>query len=266
MDTIKLGDPATISNRKTPEQVKTLTYLPIPVVFNNIILRQLYNATEERKGSPSMSDRFDQIQLPSQGDVTIDLDGSRGNIYVGGQGAQGDISLRDADGNETVHIDGGGGNLTMGGGGHEGDIALQDAQGNQSIHIDGGGGNLTMGGEGHNADIRLLNANGDLVIHLDAGAGEVLVRGQSLQPADFVFTADYVLPSLGDVRSFISRHGHLPSLHSGREMKETGINLGEFTMKLLQKVEELTLYLIKQDDVIHQQQRRIEQVEKRIQR
>ncbi|MGH3918362.1 MAG: hypothetical protein ACRDSG_04885 [Pseudonocardiaceae bacterium] len=242
-----------------------------------------------------MSDRFDLIQLPSQGGVTIELDGSKANIYAGGQGAQGDIALQDEQGRQTVHIDGGGGNLTLGGNGSQGDIALQDEQGNQSVHIDGGGGNLTlggggyegdiglqdaggrqtihvdggdanltMGGEGHNADIRLLNASGDLIIHLDAGTGEVLVRGESLQPADFVFTADYVLPSLGDVRSFIRRHGHLPSLHSGRQMKETGVNLGEFAMKLLQKVEELTLYLIKQDDVIQQQQRRIEQVEKRM--
>ncbi len=180
-----------------------------------------------------MSDRFDQIQLPSEGGVTIDIDGSKGNIYCGGQGTQGDIALTDEDGKQTVHID-------------------------------GGDGNLTMGGEGHNADIRLLNASGELIIHLDAGAGAVLVSGQSLQPADYVFAANYVLPSLGDVRSFIRRHGHLPSLRSGEEMKETGVNLGEFAMKLLQKVEELTLYLIKQEDVIQQQQRRIEQVEKRM--
>ncbi len=242
-----------------------------------------------------MSDRFDLIELPSAGAATIQLDGSKANIYAGGQGAQGDIALRDEQGRQSVHIDGGGGNLTLGGGGHEGDIALQDTEGNQSVHIDGGGGNLTlgggghegdialqdtegkqtihvdggdanltMGGEGHNADIRLLDASGKLTIHLDGGTGEVLLGGKSLQPADFVFAADYPLPSLGDLRSFIRRNGHLPSLRPGREMEEAGVNLGEFVMKLLQKVEELTLYVIKQEDVIQQQQRRVEQVEKRM--
>jgi len=125
-------------------------------------------------------------------------------------------------------------------------------------------GAVTIDLDGSKAGIRLLNASGELTIHLDAGAGEVLVGGKALQPADFVFTADYVLPSLDDVRLFIDHHGHLPSLRSGQEMKETGINLAEFAMKLLQKVEELTLYLIKQEDVIHQQQRRIDQVEARM--
>ncbi|MGH3692805.1 MAG: hypothetical protein ACRDRX_02175 [Pseudonocardiaceae bacterium] len=209
-----------------------------------------------------MSDRFDLIELPSTGPVTIQVDGSKANIYAGGQGAQGDIALRDEQGRETVHIDGGGGNLTLGGNESQGDIALQDEQGRQTVHIDGGGANLTMGGQGHNADIRLLDASGKLTIHLDAGTGEVLLGGKSLQPADFVLAADYSLPSLGDVRSFIRRHGHLPSVRPGREMEETGVNLGEFVMTLLQKVEELTLYLIKQEDVIEQQRRRVEEVEK----
>ncbi|MGH8910484.1 MAG: hypothetical protein ACRD0K_29320, partial [Egibacteraceae bacterium] len=146
--------------------------------------------------------------------------------------------------------------------GRQGDLALTDEQGNQSVHIDGGGGNLTLGGGGHNADIRMLDEKGGLTIHLDGGTGDVIVNGMSLTPADFVLAADYALPSLGDVLSFIRRHGHLPDLRSGEEMKAKGINLVEFTMTLLRKVEELTLYLIKQDDVVRQQQRRLEQVEK----
>ncbi len=180
-----------------------------------------------------MTQRFARIELPEEGVATIELDG-------------------------------GGGNISVGGGGHEGDIALSDEDGNQTIHIDGGDANLTMGGNGHNADIRLRDAAGNLTIHLDGGTGDVLVHGKSLKPADFVFAADYALPSLGDVRSFVRRHGHLPSLRSGEEMKAKGINLAGFAMTLLQKVEELTLYPIKQEDVIRQQQRRLDQVEKSV--
>lgn len=110
----------------------------------------------------------------------------------------------------------------------------------------------------------MMNAGGKVTIHLDAGASDIIIGGKSLQPADFVFAANYALPSLGDVQSFIRRHGHLPHLPSGQEMKAAGVSMGEFTMTLLRKVEELTLYLIKQDDVIQQQQQRLDQVEKRI--
>ncbi|MGH3922227.1 MAG: hypothetical protein ACRDTT_05040 [Pseudonocardiaceae bacterium] len=210
-----------------------------------------------------MTQQFTRIELTdAQGATTIELDGGGGNIYAGGQGTQGDIALKDEGGNESIHLDGGGGNITIGGGGHEGDIGMLDVDGNQSIHLDGGGGNITLGGQGHNADVRLLDKGGKLTIHLDGGTGEVKVHGSSLKPADFVLAADYALPSLEDVRSFVHRNGHLPRLHSGEEMKARGVNLVDFTMTLLQKVEELTLYLIKQDDVIRQQQGRLEQVEK----
>ncbi|MGH3902428.1 MAG: hypothetical protein ACRDTA_30070, partial [Pseudonocardiaceae bacterium] len=186
------------------------------------------------------------------------------NIYAGGQGSQGDIALSNESGQQTIHLDGGGGNLNIGGGGAQGDIGLRDEVGKQTIHLDGGDANINMGGEGHNADIRMMNANGDITIHFDAGAGDILLDGRSLAPADFVFAANYSLPSLGDVRSFIHRHGHLPHLPAGQEMKAAGVSLGEFTMTLLRKVEELTLYLIKQDDVIQQQQQRLDQVEERM--
>lgn len=211
-----------------------------------------------------MADKFDVIELPKTGGPSIQLDGARANLNVGGGGHQGDIALKDGDNNQTIHLDGGGGNLRMGGQGAQGDISLADTQGNESVHIDGGNGNLNMGGGGHNADIRMMNASGDVTIHLDAGAGEILLGGKSLRPADFVFAANYTLPTLEDVQSFIRRNGHLPHLPSGREMKAVGVSLGEFTMTLLQKVEELTLYLIKQEDVIQQQQQRLEQVEKRM--
>ena len=174
------------------------------------------------------------------------------------------IEVTDDQGNTTIELDGTRANINAGGHGHEGDITLTDVQGGQSIHLDGGSGNLTMGGGGHNADIRMTDAEGKLTIHLDGGSGEVIVNGSSLVPADFVFAADYALPSLEDVLSFVRRRGHLPNLRSGEEMKAGGINLTEFAMTLLRKVEELTLYLIKQDDVIRQQQRRLEQVEKRV--
>lgn len=61
---------------------------------------------------------------------------------------------------------------------------------------------------------------------------------------DFVFNADYRLPSLQQLEAFIAANKHLPEIPSAKEIEENGHDLGEMNKKLLQKVEELTLYLI----------------------
>lgn len=62
--------------------------------------------------------------------------------------------------------------------------------------------------------------------------------------ADFVFEPDYDLKDLAEVEKFIKDNKHLPDIESAKEMAEKGLELGKMDMKLLQKVEELTLYMI----------------------
>ena len=62
--------------------------------------------------------------------------------------------------------------------------------------------------------------------------------------SDFVFESDYNLRTLSEVESFIKKNGHLPDMPSTEEVNANGINIGEIQSKLLQKIEELTLYLI----------------------
>jgi len=76
--------------------------------------------------------------------------------------------------------------------------------------------------------------------------------------ADFVFESTYNLKSLAEVEKFISDNKHLPEISSASEMNKNGVDLGDLNMKLLQKVEELTLYTI-------EQQKRIEKLEKQVQ-
>jgi len=64
--------------------------------------------------------------------------------------------------------------------------------------------------------------------------------------ADFVFENNYNLPSLDAVDKYIKENKHLPEIASADEMKKDGINLSEMNIKLLQKIEELTLYTIEQ--------------------
>ncbi|MDN5480947.1 MAG: hypothetical protein L0G30_05155 [Chryseobacterium sp.] len=62
--------------------------------------------------------------------------------------------------------------------------------------------------------------------------------------ADYVFKKDYKLSTLDAVEKHIEEKGHLPNIPSAQEVVKNGINLGEMDAKLLEKIEELTLYVI----------------------
>lgn len=87
-------------------------------------------------------------------------------------------------------------------------------------------------------------------------AREIIVDLETNWP-DYVFQKNYSLPSLKSVESFIQSEGHLPNIPAASVMEKDGISLGEMNRILLEKVEELTLYLIDQN-------KRIEQLEKEI--
>jgi hypothetical protein len=69
---------------------------------------------------------------------------------------------------------------------------------------------------------------------------EVSLTGWS----DFVFEKNYALMPLSEVEKYINKHGHLPGVPSEEEVVSNGNNLGEMDAILLQKIEELTLYVI----------------------
>ncbi len=72
----------------------------------------------------------------------------------------------------------------------------------------------------------------DITIKADAGG------------ADFVFEKDYALPPLDHVEQFVKDNKHLPDIPSAQEMQENGVHISEMQTRLLQKIEEITLYMI----------------------
>lgn len=70
--------------------------------------------------------------------------------------------------------------------------------------------------------------------------------------SDFVFNKDYKLKSLEEVEKYIKENKHLPDIPSEKEVMENGIELGDMNSKLVQKIEELTLYLIRQNKEINE--------------
>lgn len=68
--------------------------------------------------------------------------------------------------------------------------------------------------------------------------------------ADFVFSPSYSLKPLSEVETFVKENKHLPEIPSEKQMQENGLNINDMQIKLLQKIEELTLYVIEQDKAI----------------
>ncbi|MBV7533441.1 hypothetical protein [Chitinophaga sp. sic0106] len=125
-------------------------------------------------------------------------------------------------------------------------------------------GPVTAGG----TTTKLENSAGDLL--LQPGTGNIgigairsdaklavagTIRAQKIKVsvndwADFVFSPDYQLPSLTELENYIRQHQHLPNIPTAADVAKNDVDLGEMNKKLLQKVEELTLYIIQQQKEI----------------
>ena len=108
-------------------------------------------------------------------------------------------------------------------------------------------------GVGTQNPIYSLDVNGTI------RAKEILVEGEG---ADFVFSNDYQLRPLSEVKAFIAENKHLPEIQSAKEMQENGVSVSELQIQLLQKIEELTLYLIEQEQTIKELRQEVEQLKK----
>ncbi|WKN40699.1 hypothetical protein [Tunicatimonas pelagia] len=112
-----------------------------------------------------------------------------------------------------------------------------------------------------NVGIGTTDPKATLSVNGDIRAKEIRVM-TNIQLADYVFDEDYSLKPLAEVASYVQQHKHLPGIPSAAEVKENGMDVAEFQNKLLEKIEELTLYTIEQEKQISQQQQQIEVLEK----
>jgi len=65
---------------------------------------------------------------------------------------------------------------------------------------------------------------------------------------DYVFSTDYKLMSFTDLRSYVATNHHLPNVPSAKEYEKNGVDLGEMNRIQLEKIEELTLYILKLEE------------------
>jgi len=112
----------------------------------------------------------------------------------------------------------------------------------------------------NHGDIIFKNSSGNnqLRIYSDGNIRAREIKVDLLTIPDYVFKAGYKLMPLTELEKYIATHKHLPNIKGENEFNTTeGISLGDMNMKLLEKVEELTLYTI-------QQQKEIEELKKMV--
>jgi hypothetical protein len=103
-----------------------------------------------------------------------------------------------------------------------------------------------------------LNSNSIKVNSLNAKDIQMDMHGA----ADYVFDENYNLKSLSEVESYVNEHKHLPGMPSAAEMDANGVSVSKMSNLLLEKVEELTLHMIKLEKENAALKARVQELEK----
>ncbi len=131
-----------------------------------------------------------------------------------------------------------------------------------NLTLQNGGGNVYIGDLANFTNSHRLGVDGNAVITGAVRIGttvtpsgyklavdgkmictEVLVRLVANWP-DYVFNKNYRLPGLDEVESFIQKNKHLPGIPSAAAIEKEGVSLGEMQKLQMEKIEQLTLYII----------------------
>ena len=197
------------------------------------------------------------------------LDILNGSLYVNSTGTFKNHMLIDGTGGNTLRIDGNGQLINFIDGTHN-NITLGHAGTANNLELRYGGLNILNGGVTVSGNSVLTGnvmigtttyGTHKLAVEGSIGAREVKVESSGW--SDFVFKNNYKLRTLEEVDKFISQNGHLPEIPSEAEVQKNGINLGEMDSKLLQKIEELTLYLIEQNKKIESMEKELKELRKK---
>jgi len=114
-----------------------------------------------------------------------------------------------------------------------------------------------------NVGIGTLNPQAKLAVNGGILAKSVRINTNASYWPDYVFSSDYKLMNLEELENYIIENKHLPGIISAAEVEAQGdVNLGEMNAKLLEKIEELTLYIIDMQKQIEKQRIEIDKLKR----
>jgi len=177
-----------------------------------------------------------KLQITSGNDVGM-LDAQSGYMMMGSQGStnmvldNNEIQVRNNEVGAHLYLQNGGGNVFIG-----------DATNFNSSHRLGVDGNAVFLGAVRIGET-VTPGGYKLAVDGKAICTELLVRLVPNWP-DYVFNNQYKLRGLNEVEDFIKKNNHLPGIPSAKEVESNGVNVGEMQKLQMEKIEELTLYII----------------------
>ncbi|MBN1968915.1 MAG: hypothetical protein JXR48_17365 [Candidatus Delongbacteria bacterium] len=156
------------------------------------------------------------------------------NVIVAGTSNLGDVNIGSAKANKNLTVNG---NLSVS------NTITTDSLTSNTIAISNG---MNVHGASQFFDpLRLSNVyiDGDIYAAGKMEVQEILVKRDVVFP-DYVFDDNYNMPSLYEVEDYIEANGHLPGMPSAQHVIENGMDIKAIQLKLVEKVEELTLHMI----------------------
>lgn len=284
---LRLTNTGWTSNMSTSLEFKTGILKSVPTAKISSIMNGGGNAgdrlgffVQENGTNPNNNPLVEKLSLLPNGNVGIGMTNPAQKLHVNGNIGIGLMSGTYAEGFRIDYVDGGSGTTTFKSNRWGGDIYFKrsSSQGERTQFLFGGAGDHYM---------NIYNANNEVKIRFISGGNSYLnggnvgigtttpdeklavngnihskeVRVDLIGWSDFVFNKNYNLPSLQDVENHIKENGHLKDIPSAKEVSENGILLGDMNAKLLQKIEELTLYTIEQQKLIENQNNKIDKLE-----
>ena len=159
--------------------------------------------------------------------------------------------------------------VNSGGPGSQPGLAFLNSSGNKRMYnyLDASSDTYNIG-NAQSLALMTINQNGNVGIGTNSPDAKLAVNGTihsrevkvNLQGwPDYVFKPDYVLPSLTEIKTYVTENHNLPEIPTEQEVAKDGIKLGELNKLLVKKIEELTLYLIQQKEDADKQNKILQQ-------
>ncbi len=285
---LRLTNSGWVSHMSTSLEFKTGSQKSVPTSKISSIMNGSGNAgdrlgffLQENGTNPNNNPLVEKVSILPNGNLGIGVINPSKKLHVNGVIGVGIMSGSNSEGFRIDYVDGGAGTTTfknnrwggniyfkrnsslgertqfLFGGTSEHYMNIYDSNNEVKVRFISGGNSYINGG---NLGIGTTDTKGFKLGVLGKIAAEEVKIATHGNWADFVFKSNYNLPTLIEVEQYIKEKGHLKDIPSADAVKKDGFFLGDMDSKLLQKIEELTLYTIEQGKEIEFLEKQVSEI------